>query len=71
MLKLRSDLLEQLAEAGYPPARLRKEHLLSESTIQRLRDNDDVAANITMKSLAIICQCIGHTNVFAEVNPRR
>lgn len=65
MLKLRSDLLLQLANAGYTPARLRRERLLSESTIQRLREPDP---NITMRSLATICELLGSYDVFAEDN---
>ena len=64
MYKLRSDLLELMKQAGYPPSRLRKEKILSESTIQRLRNNEEI--NITIKCLVIICGIIGTIDVFEE-----
>lgn len=40
MLVYKLDVLEALREAGYPPARLRKEKLLGESAIQSLRKGE-------------------------------
>ena len=51
MLTYRIDVLRKLAEKGYTANKLRKEKILSESTMQRLRDKKDI--NTT--SLNIIC----------------
>lgn len=49
------DILAKLKEAGYTTTRLRREKLIPESTIQRLRDNKA----ITTDSLGIICRLTG------------
>ena len=36
------DILGQLSAAGYPPARLRKEKILGESTMQRIRQGGPI-----------------------------
>lgn len=46
------DILTKLKEAGYNTTRLRREKLIPESTIQRLRDNK----SITTDSLETICR---------------
>ena len=46
------DILKKLSDAGYNTNRLRKEKLLSEGTIQRLREGK----SITMDTLDVICQ---------------
>lgn len=48
------DVLEALKNAGYNTNRLRKEKLLSEGTIQALREN----RMISMESLAKICRML-------------
>lgn len=45
------DVLEELKKNGYNTTKLRKEHLLSEATIQSLRKNEMVG----IKSLDAIC----------------
>lgn len=45
------DILKKLKESGYSSARLRKEKLLSESVISRLRHNQ----SISIDTLDIIC----------------
>ena len=42
-LKYKIDVLEALKEKGYSSYNLRKEKLLSESTIQKLRNGDRVS----------------------------
>lgn len=42
MLKYKFDVLEELKQAGYTPARLRKEKLLGENAIQSLRHGEMV-----------------------------
>lgn len=54
MLIYKFDVLESLKEAGYNTTRLRKEKLLSESTIQILRKNE----MISTKSLDTICRLL-------------
>ena len=44
-------MLQKLKEKGYSTNRLRKENLLSESTIQNIRDNKGISSN----SIDIIC----------------
>lgn len=46
------DILKKLKESGYSSARLRKEKLLSESVISRLRHNQ----SISIDTLDIICE---------------
>lgn len=48
------NVLKQLKEAGYSTSRLRRERILSESTIQKLRDG----SAITLTSLATICKLL-------------
>ena len=48
------DVLEALKYAGYNTTRLRREHILSEATIQALREQ----RNISMESLAVICRIL-------------
>ena len=54
MLIYKFDVLESLKEAGYNTTRLRKEKLLSESTIQILRKKEMIAT----KSLDTICRLL-------------
>lgn len=49
------DILQKLKDAGYNQARLRKEKLLSESTMQRIRDGE----SITIEKLGEICKLTG------------
>lgn len=46
------DILKKLKESGYSSARLRKEKLLSESVISRIRHNQ----SISIDTLDIICE---------------
>ena len=50
-LQYKKDVLAELKAKGYPTTRLRKEKLLSESTVQMLRDGKSVS----WASLEVIC----------------
>lgn len=45
------DVIAALKEAGYSTYRLRKEHILSEGTVQKLRDGK----NIGTATLDVVC----------------
>lgn len=49
------DVIAALKEAGYSTYRLRKEHILSESTLQKLRDGE----NIGTATLGTVCSLLG------------
>ena len=48
------DILQQLKAAGYNTNKIRKEKILSEGTLQRIRDGRP----ITTESVDIICQLL-------------
>ena len=50
-----NDILQKLADAGYNTYRIRKENILPQSTLQRLREGK----SITLDSLNIICRLTG------------
>ena len=50
-IRYKMDILAELKKAGYTTYRIRKEKLLSESTIQKLRRGE----NISMENIAMIC----------------
>lgn len=50
-LKYKIDVLAQLGARGYTSYRLRKEKLLGESTIQKLRANEGVS----WENLGVLC----------------
>lgn len=49
------NILANLKAAGYPTTRLRKEKILSESTITRIRENE----SISIETLDKICELTG------------
>lgn len=49
------DILTKLKDAGYNTGRIRKEKILSESTLQRLRNG----TTITTETIDTICKLIG------------
>ncbi len=55
MLRYRVDIQMRLKEAGYSSYRLRREKLLSESTLQKLRTGNTA---ITLESLNVICDIL-------------
>lgn len=54
MIKYKINVLESLKEAGYTPARLRREKLISECQIQGLRHDEMIG----MKTLNAICRVL-------------
>ena len=50
------DVLAVLKEAGYSSYRLRKEKLLSESTLQKLRDGIIVSVDV-IEQLCVLLNC--------------
>ena len=56
-LRYKIDVLAALKEAGYSSYRLRKEKLLSESTLQKLRDGIIVSTDIIEQLCGLLnCQ---------------
>ena len=56
-LKYKIDILAALKLAGYSTYRLQKDNLLSQSTIQKLRDKEPISwANIEKISKLLNCQ---------------
>ena len=55
MLRYKENLQQKIKEAGYTSYRLRKEKLLSESTVQKLRTGD---TTITLESLNVVCNIL-------------
>ena len=51
MIQYKIDIMKSLAERGFTANRMRREKILSESTMQNLRR----AGNITIETLNIIC----------------
>lgn len=50
------NILGKLKDKGYTVYRLRKEHILSESVIQKLRDNDYVSLS-TVNTICNLLEC--------------
>lgn len=56
-LRYKIDVLAALKEAGYSSYRLRKEKLLSESTLQKLRDGIIVSTDVIEQLFGLLnCQ---------------
>lgn len=53
-IKYKIDVIENLKKAGYSSYRIRKEKLLSESTLQSLREKKP----ISWDNIAVICQLL-------------
>lgn len=56
MLTYKIDVLKELAQRGYTANRMRKEKILSESTMQNLRNMGDINTK-TLNTLCIILRC--------------
>ena len=52
MIEFKIDILKALKEKGYNTTYLRKNKILSESTIQKIRNKD---TSLTLKNLDVIC----------------
>lgn len=55
MIRYKTNLQQRLKEAGYSTYRLRKEKLLPESTVQKLRTGN---TTITLESLNVVCNIL-------------
>ena len=55
-LQYKIDVLKELKSKGYNTNRLRKEHLLSESTLQKFRENKPVSWE-NLETLCALLQC--------------
>lgn len=53
-IKYKIDVLNALKEKGYTTYRIRKEKLLSESTVQKLR----LGEYVSMENLATLCELL-------------
>lgn len=52
MLRYKVNILEELKKAGYSSYRMRQEKILSESTLQRIREGKTF---VTLESIGVIC----------------
>jgi len=55
MLRYKVNILEELKKAGYSSYRMRQEKVLSESTLQRIREG---SPTITLESIGVICDIL-------------
>lgn len=65
-LQYRIDVLAALKEAGYSSYRLRKERLLSESTIQQLRDKTPVSWEVIGRVCSLLGCDVGDILTFVD-----
>lgn len=56
MLKYKVDIMKALANRGYTANRMRREKILSESTMQNLRRGGDINTK-TLNTICIILRC--------------
>lgn len=54
MLIYEIDVLKELKEAGYNTTRIRREKIISEASLQHIRDNEMIA----MKTLDTLCRIL-------------
>lgn len=55
MIQYKIDVLEKLKECGYSTTRIRREHLISEATLTRLRERN---TNISCNTLGTLCSML-------------
>ena len=55
MLEYKIDIVQALRDRGYNPARIRREHLLSEDTMTRLRTKN---TKISTDTIGLICSML-------------
>ncbi len=55
MLKYKVNILAELKKAGYPTTRIRRERLLAEGTVQKIREGKIA---MTLESLGVICDIL-------------
>lgn len=56
MIRFKIDVLEELKKQGYNTGRIRKEKIISEGTLQRLRNN--AGEPITTATIDTICKIL-------------
>ena len=56
MLKYKIDILEKLKETGYTTYRLRKDKIIGESQIQKIR-NGELASKETLNTICRLLHC--------------
>ena len=56
MIRFKIDVLEELKKAGYNTTRIRKEKIISEGTLQRLRNNN--GEPVTTATIDTICKIL-------------
>ena len=56
MIVYKIDILKALAEKGYNTTKLRREKLISEGTIQRIRKGESLSTN-TLNDICIMLRC--------------
>lgn len=55
MLRFKINIMAELKKAGYPTTRIRREKLIGESTVQRLRTGN---TSLNLESLDIVCEIL-------------
>ena len=55
MIKYKTDIIKALKNAGYPTTRIRKEKIIAECVLTKIRKQD---ANITLKTIDTICDIL-------------
>ena len=55
MLRYKVDILAELKKAGYNTTRIRREKIISESTLQRLRTG---ITSLNLETLDVICKIL-------------
>ena len=66
MIRYKIDIIEELAKHGYTTTRLRKEKLLSESTLQRIRNGENLKLS-TINDVCLMLRC--QPNDIIEIKP--
>ena len=56
MIRYKINIIEKLSEAGYNTTRLRKEKIISEATLTRIRKQDSISTN-TIDTICLLLDC--------------
>lgn len=57
MIKYKVDILEELKKCGYSSYRIRKDKLLSQQTLQHIRDGKSNLSLATLNDLCVMLRC--------------
>ena len=71
MITYKIDVIETLKDAGYNPARLRKEKLLGENAIQSLRKNEMIGIKALDKICTILDMQPGNVIKYVETEKNK